>query len=150
MGLQEIQEKAMINSRNIDDLTPDTAEKCRKFIAACAGQGIDVIITSTYRDIESQNSLYAQGRVTAGNIVTKVKGGDSFHNWRVAFDFVPVVNGKAIWNNDKLWAQCGNIGRQCGLEWGGNWPNFKDMPHMQNTGGLSIAQFKANSGTALA
>ena len=48
----------MINSRNIDDLNHIVAAKCRAFLAACEAQGIDIIITSTYRDNESQDALY--------------------------------------------------------------------------------------------
>ena len=136
----------MINSRDPNALLPSVRAKCYAFIAACKTAGIDVILTSTYRDIESQNALYAQGRTLPGNIVTKAKGGDSMHNYRLAFDFVPVVNGKAIWDNDKLWQQCGDIGRKVGLEWGGGW-GFQDKPHMQSTNGLQLADLKAGKST---
>lgn len=132
----------MINSRDLNELTPDTKAKMMDFQARCARAGCPIIFTSTYRDHESQNELYAQGRTKPGTIVTKAKGGESFHNYRVAADYVPVVNGKALWGNDKLWAQTGAIAVECGLEWGGNWTSFKDMPHVQNTGGKTLADFK--------
>jgi peptidoglycan L-alanyl-D-glutamate endopeptidase CwlK len=84
----------MVNSRSLSDLNPKVAAMCSEFINQCKAKNIDVIITSTYRDTESQNALYAQGRTTAGKIVTNAKGGQSFHNWKVAFDFCPIVNGK--------------------------------------------------------
>ena len=137
----------MINSRRIDDLELIVAAKCRAFVAACAAVGIDVIITSTYRDAESQNALYAQGRTTPGKKVTNAAGGDSFHNWRVAFDFVPVSNGKAVWDDAALWERCGVIAEKVGLEWGGRWKRFADRPHCQDTGGLTIAEYKARART---
>lgn len=133
----------VINSRRIEDLQLIVAAKCRAFIAACGKEGIDVIITSTYRDAESQDALYAQGRTLPGKKVTNVRGGDSFHNHRCAFDFVPVVGGKAVWNDDKTWERCGAIAEKMGLEWGGRWVKFPDKPHCQDTGGLTIAQLKA-------
>lgn len=133
----------MINSRKITDLNPRVQPLCRAFIAACTADGIEVIITSTYRDKASQNALYAQGRTTAGPIVTNAKGGQSFHNYAVAFDFVPVSNGKAIWNNTALWRRCGRIAESVGLEWAGRWVKFKEMAHCQYTGGLSLADFQA-------
>lgn len=133
----------MISSRKIEDLRLIPAAKCRAFIATCAKEGIDVVITSTYRDAESQNALYAQGRTAPGKKVTNVQGGDSFHNWRCAFDFVPVVGGKAVWDDDKTWAKCGALAQSVGLEWGGAWTVFVDKPHCQDTGGLTIAQYKA-------
>ena len=135
----------MINSRKIEDLRLIPAAKCRAFIAACAAAGVDVIITSTFRDAESQNALYAQGRTAPGKRVTNARGGDSLHNWRVAFDFVPVANGKAIWGDAKLWERCGAIAEGVGLEWGGRWKKVPDKPHCQDTGGLTIAQYKAGA-----
>jgi peptidoglycan L-alanyl-D-glutamate endopeptidase CwlK len=132
----------MINSRDIDELLPRTADKCRDFIAACRDAGVDIIITSTYRDKECQNALYAQGRTKPGERVTNVASDNSFHAWRVAFDFVPLENGKPNWKNDDLWARCGDIAKQCGLEWGGSWTKFVDKPHCQDTGGYTIADFR--------
>jgi len=133
----------MINSRDPLDLLPHVADKAHAFIDACDKAGIDVIITSTYRDHESQAALYAKGRTAPGPRVTNAKPGASFHNWKVAFDFVPIVNGKAVWDDDHLWAQCGMIGEALGLEWGGGWQSFPDKPHMQDTGGRTIASFVA-------
>lgn len=109
----------------------------------CKDKGIDVILTSTYRDKESQDALYAQGRTTPGKKVTNAKGGQSMHNWRVAFDLVPVINGKAVWNDDNLWNRVGEIGESVGLEWGGRWSKFIDKPHLQFTQGLTLADFNA-------
>lgn len=133
----------MINSRNIADLHPKVQGMCNKFIAECDKAGIDVIITSTYRDHESQNDLYAQGRTKPGKIVTKARGGQSFHNWRCAFDFCPIVGGKAQWNDSALWKRCGEIAESCGLEWAGRWKGMKEMAHCQYTAGLTLADFQA-------
>jgi peptidoglycan L-alanyl-D-glutamate endopeptidase CwlK len=132
----------MINSRKLEDLHPKVKTLCENFVKTCAKVGIDVIITSTYRDGESQNALYAQGRTTPGKIVTNAKAGQSFHNWRVAFDFVPVVNGKAQWNDTALFTKCGQIAEALGLEWAGRWTRFREMPHCQYTGGLSLQDFQ--------
>jgi peptidoglycan L-alanyl-D-glutamate endopeptidase CwlK len=132
----------MINSRKLEDLNPKVKTLCEKFIASCDKQGIDILITSTYRDGESQSALYAQGRTTPGKIVTNAKAGQSFHNWRVAFDFVPLVNGKAQWSDVGLFTKCGEIAEQCGLEWAGRWNKFKELAHCQYTGGLTLQDFQ--------
>ena len=133
----------MINSRNLSDLHPKVKTLCEQFIASCAKQNIDVLITSTYRDAESQNVLYAQGRTLPGKKVTNAKGGQSFHNWRVAFDFVPIVNGKAMWADTALFTKCGEIAESVGLEWAGRWKTFKELAHCQQTFGLTLADFQA-------
>jgi len=132
----------MINSRSLDDLAPPAKQRAEAFIAAASAKGIDLLVTSTYRDNESQDALYAQGRTTPGNIVTRAKAGQSWHNWRCALDVVPLVNGKAIWDDQALWKQVGEIGKSCGLEWAGDWVTFKEFPHFQYTGGLTLAQLQ--------
>jgi len=132
----------MINSRDLRDLHPTVAKMAVDFIEKCKQSGIDVIITSTYRDNESQNELYAKGRTKPGAKVTNAKGGQSFHNYRVAFDFVPIVHGKADWNNLDTFKKCGAISESCGLEWAGRWVTFKEMAHCQFTGGLTLKDFQ--------
>ena len=133
----------MINSRKLEDLHPKVKTLCEQFIHGCDAAGIDVLITSTYRDMESQRALYAQGRTTKGAIVTNAKAGQSFHNYRVAFDFVPIVNGKCVWNDAGLFAKCGRIAETLGLEWAGSWNGkFKETAHCQFTGGLSLTDLQ--------
>jgi peptidoglycan L-alanyl-D-glutamate endopeptidase CwlK len=132
----------MINSRNLEDLHPKVASLCSTFIEACKQEGIDILITSTYRDEESQQVLYNQGRTTPGKKVTNAKPGQSFHNWKVAFDFVPLVAGKAQWNDISLFKRCGEIAKSHGLEWAGDWVSFKEYAHCQYTSGLSLKDFQ--------
>jgi peptidoglycan L-alanyl-D-glutamate endopeptidase CwlK len=133
----------MINSRDLKDLLPVVAAKASAFVAACRAAGIDVLITSTYRDHESQNALYAQGRTAPGARATNAKGGQSWHNHRCAFDFVPIVNGKAMWNDARTFKRCGAIAESLGLEWAGRWKSFSELAHCQYTGGLTLADLQA-------
>ena len=63
------------------------------------------------------------------------------------FDVVPLRNGKPVWGTTgedlKLWQRIGEIGKSCGLEWAGDWRTFREFPHFQFTGGLSLADFQA-------
>lgn len=133
----------MVNSRNINDLQPKVAAMCSEFVNRCKAKGIDVIITSTYRDAASQDALYAQGRTKPGKKVTNARAGQSYHNWGVAFDFAPIVNGKAMWNDVALFTKCGEIAESVGLEWAGRWVKFKELAHCQYTNGLTIKDFQA-------
>lgn len=133
----------MINSRKLEDLLPVVAAKAAAFVVACRVAGIDVLITSTYRDHESQNALYAQGRTTPGKRVTNARAGQSWHNHRCAFDFVPIVNGKAMWDDTRTFKLCGAIAESLGLQWAGRWTSFPEMAHCQYTGGLTLADLQA-------
>lgn len=135
----------MLNSRDLSTLHSTVAAKARSMKQRCADAGIDIIFTSTYRDDESQAAIYAQGRTTPGDIVTNAKPGESWHNWRCAFDIVIVRNGKAVWSTkDPAWKQVGEIGESCGLEWAGRWKGrLQEMAHFQYTAGLKLADFRA-------
>ena len=70
-----------------------------------------------------------------GKHVTFAGPGESFHNYREAFDSVPLVNGKAQWVDPDPtvdeWKVYGEAAVSVGLDWAGNWPKFKEMPHCQ-------------------
>lgn len=137
----------MLNSRNVNDLHPYVAKLALELKAACALQGIEIIFTQTLRDSEYQDSLYAQGRTKPGKVVTNAKGGQSMHNFGLAFDVVPVDDSRQpIWDDrSHLWNLIGAEGKRLGLEWGGDWVSLKDKPHFQYTEGLTLAQLRAGA-----
>lgn len=125
-------------SKSLNDLQPYVEYLANKFLEKCASQNFPVVIYYTLRTIQEQNNLYAQGRTKPGKIVTNAKGGQSYHNYGLAFDAAPLVNGQIDWNNEALYRKMGSIGQSVGLEWGGSWVSFKDTPHFQWSGGLDI------------
>lgn len=136
----------MINSRSLDDLLPQVKKRVEAFLSACKASGIDLLVTSTYRDNASQTALYAQGRTAPGKVVTNARAGQSFHNYRCAVDVVPIRNGKPVWDSkDTVWQTVGKLGKESGLEWAGDWKRFKEMAHFQYTGGLTLAQLQAGA-----
>ena len=118
-------------------LDPQFAKKLAVFEQMLAGRGIKVIMTWGYRSIEEQDTLYAIGRTKPGKKVTNARGGYSWHNFGLAADYAFVINGKVTW--DGPWSTFGQVARQCGLEWGGDWAKFTDKPHVQVTRGKSLA-----------
>jgi peptidoglycan L-alanyl-D-glutamate endopeptidase CwlK len=151
-------------SRKIGDLSPRMQVLYNKFHDRCRRDtwflknGIEVLLTCTFRSGEEQNKLYAQGRTAPGRRVTNAKAGKSKHNTvdargkpaSDAFDVVPLRHGRCIWgtNGDGIdqdptdddtddleaWDRVGEHGVAAGLEWGGNWTSFKDRPHFQDPG----------------
>ena len=112
--------------------------------------------TETFRTFAEQNTLYAKGRTTPGPIVTKAKGGQSYHNYGLAVDIALIVdkdgNGsfesaswdvKADFDGDSKsdWMEVVEVFKQYGWEWGGNW-KFYDAPHFQKTFGYSVRQLE--------
>lgn len=133
-----------MSSRSLLDLVPPVRDRANKFLAECHAAGIDVLIYCTYRSPEEQNELYKIGRSLPGKIVTNARGGQSWHNFRAAFDFVPMLNGKPQWADKKLYAKCGAIAESLDLEWAGRWTgSLKETAHCQYRGGLTLAQARS-------
>lgn len=102
--------------------------------------GYPIRITEGYRTPERQDELYAQGRTRPGNIVTNARAGESFHNYGVAVDIVFRKEGYTV--SDKVWKTFGALANTYGFEWGGDWEEFVDFPHIQMTLGYTIEDFK--------
>lgn len=128
--------------RRIAGLHPEVRATAAQFVNRVEQElGIQLRVTQGMRTYAEQDALYAQGRTAPGDIVTNARGGQSNHNFGVAFDVVEVrADGSANWNTD--WAAIGRIGESMGLEWGGNWTSFVDRPHFQMDFGLSTTQLR--------
>lgn len=132
----------IVSENNIEKLHPKVREKAREFINRVEKElKIKLRAVSTLRTYAEQDKLYAQGRTTAGGIVTKAKGGQSNHNFGTALDVVPIVNGKADWKS-KDWDKISVVGKSVGFDWGGDWKGFVDKPHYEMTFGNSLAQLR--------
>lgn len=128
-----------------NQLKPLVRRKYDVHVELCKGAGIAIKITSGFRSFEEQNKLYAQGRTTPGQIVTKAKGGESLHNYGVAYDVCPIVNGKFDWNAPgAIWEKIAKFGEDIGCEAGAHWKEFVDQPHFQILCGYKLSDFQNN------
>lgn len=119
----------MINSRDVRELTPETQLMYYKFKQEMDKAGIKFIVTSTFRDKESQDYIYSQGRTIPGMRVTGASGGFSFHQQRVAFDICMLdSNGRENWNDNDYYKPI-EIAEKCGLRSG---KRYGDLPHLQS------------------
>lgn len=126
---------------DITKLHPILQKKLEQLKILSNKEGLEFVVSQTFRTKAEQDSLYAQGRTKPGNIVTNAKFPYSFHNHGVAFDFVPLTNGKADWQDLSKFKRIGELGKTLGLEWGGDWAGFPDRPHLQYTQGKTITDF---------
>lgn len=112
---------------------PEMVQKMNQLVEECANQGLKIRITQTYRTVEQQDALYAQGRTKPGNIVTNAKGSSysSMHQWGIAFDFCRNDRKGAYNDSDGFFRRVGQVGKSIGLEWGGDWKSIVDKPHFQ-------------------
>ena len=130
-----------MNSRDINELHPTLQRGARELIARMGALGFPVGISSTYRSVQYQDSLFEQGRSRPGQIVTNARGGQSMHNYRLAFDVFKNIIGKEF-SDPNFFETAGRIWQEMGGTWGGAWTTFPDRPHMEYTGGLSISDLQ--------
>jgi len=57
----------------------------------------------------------------------------------LAFDVVPLVDGKAVWDSP-FWNRIGELGKQAGLVWGGDFQSFKVKPHFEFQPNLTLSE----------
>ena len=116
----------------IEDLAEEFKPLAQWLVEHCAAAGVPVRVTSGRRTIQQQNMIYAQGRTAKGRIVTNAKGGSSPHNFGMAVDVCPIVDGKLDWNAPRsVWNKIGAIGKSLGLTWGGDFKSITDLPHFE-------------------
>lgn len=118
------------SERNIVTLRPEVQAIARALVHKAALAGITVKVISGLRTYAEQDALYAQGRSALGHIVTNAKGGYSNHNFGIAFD-VAVFEGSRYLPESIKYKAVGVLGRDLGLEWGGNWKTIVDQSHFQ-------------------
>lgn len=129
------------------------------------GKGVRLRFAYTLRTHKEQDELYAQGRTklfdNSGKRlgkVTNAKGGQSIHNYSLAFDIVLLLdkNGdgvfesaswdtKADFDKDGIpdWMEVTNYFKSRGWTWGGNWKSLPDAPHFEKTFGHTWQTLKA-------
>lgn len=131
---------------------PVVKERVDRLIQQTAEKGIAIVITDGFRSAEQQNEIYAKGRTLEGNIVTNAKGGESYHNFGLAIDFaIETPAGDVLWdlnydgnaNGQSDWLEVVETAKALGFEWGGDWREIKDYPHLQMDFGLSIRELQA-------
>jgi peptidoglycan L-alanyl-D-glutamate endopeptidase CwlK len=126
------------SERSIVTLHPKAQELARASLAKILAAGITARIISGTRTYAEQDQLFEQGRSLPGNRVTNARGGESNHNFCVAWD-IGIFNGGAYLGDSPLYTKAAEAGLVAGLEWGGNWHSFKDKPHYQIATGLEIS-----------
>jgi peptidoglycan LD-endopeptidase CwlK len=133
------------------ELHPLVKERSNQLIQQSAAKGIVIVITDDFRSMEDQDALYEKGRSAEGSIVTHARGGESFHNFGLAIDFaIKTPSESVIWdmqydgNQNGLadWNEVVEIAKTLGFEWGGDWAQFKDYPHLEMNFGLTLADLQ--------
>jgi len=127
---------------------PKIREELKNYYIECNNKlpkGVRLRFAYVYRSVEEQNKLYNQRPK-----VTNAKGGQSIHNYGLAFDIAILLdkdnNGtfeSIDWNiSSPYFKLVVDYFKTKGYEWGGDWKNFKDYPHFQKAFGYTWQSLK--------
>lgn len=122
-----------ISEQRLAELAPPLASRGSQLVSRCHDEGVLIRISQSLRTWAQQDVLYAQGRTAAGRVVTYARGGESFHNFGLAFDIELLdSSGRPTWDaRHPGWSTVGQIGVALGLSWGGHWKRYQDLPHFE-------------------
>jgi peptidoglycan L-alanyl-D-glutamate endopeptidase CwlK len=138
----------------LDSLDPYVANLAAQHLGQMGEAGLDVRLTSGFRTYATQNSYHGKGRAASGRTVTDARGGQSLHNFGLAFDIGVFERGTYIRDgSDARYQRAGELGEgitdglggPAGLEWGGRWDK-PDASHFQFDGGLPLRVIRERYG----
>jgi len=131
---------------------PNIRKELEQYYVECNNllpKGVRLRFSHVYRSNKEQDALFNQRPK-----VTNARGGESIHNYGLAFDYVILEdkdkNGtfeSINWDiNSKYHKTVIDYFKSKGYEWGGDWKNFKDYPHFQKAFGLNWQELKRRLG----
>jgi len=134
-----------VSERCLHSLNLKAQESARRCLRVILDAGISARIISGTRTYVEQNALYKKGRFGfPGAVVTNARGGQSSHNFGIAWDIGIFQNGQYR-GDSPLYDQAAEAALAAGidgLEWGGNWKGFRDLPHFQLATGLTLVELR--------
>lgn len=140
---KEMQKNITTYGSDVNLLHPIVKDLALKFLEAFKNEpslkDYTVKITQTLRNTAYQNTLYAKGRTTPGPKVTNASGGNSMHEYGLAFDIAIMKNGVYMDGTSNLkgipqYNKAGELAKKIGLFWGGDFKSIPDAGHFQFTG----------------
>ena len=132
------------SAQNIQTLLPEVQPLAERLVTLAAEKGITIKVISGNRTYEEQDALYAKGRTTGGQKVTNARGGQSNHNFGIAFDIGVFSPSGAYVEEGPAYREVGKLGKSLGLVWGGDWKTIVDEPHFEfNPNGYTLAELRS-------
>jgi len=116
------------SEKNLATVKPELAKLGRELLRRLAAEGLTFKVTSGNRTKEEQAALYAQGRTAPGPRVTWTM--KSRHIGGRAIDLTLFSGKNPVWES-RYYDRAGEVGKELGLVWGGDWTRTKDKPHFE-------------------
>lgn len=135
-----------ITEQKVKTLRGDFAIRVSDWIRTCLDEGLLPYVYEGFRTNERQQELYEQGRTKPGKIVTWARPGQSFHNYGLAVDWVPLELHKkaegmyeAMWEAEHLYKKGQELASSFNMR-----PISKENPHLEDARFSSWKEIKKN------
>jgi peptidoglycan L-alanyl-D-glutamate endopeptidase CwlK len=116
------------SERHLRTLLPAAQNAARQFLRRLRDAGVDARIVSGTRSYAEQDALYRIGRFGDRRpVVTNARGGESRHNFGIAWDIGIFQSGNYL-SREAPYEAAARL-RPDGVEWGGTCETFRDAPH---------------------
>lgn len=131
---------------NILTLSLKAQRQARLCLGRLIDGGLHARILSGTRTYEEQDALFRKGRFgNPGPRVTDARGGQSNHNFGVAWDIGLFTAEGGYVTDEAPYKAAGALAMAAGseaIEWGGHWTKFVDYPHYQLKLGLGLSELR--------
>jgi hypothetical protein len=143
-------------SKKIEDMQPAAAAIARLMIIKMSKDDMlkkmgvtGIYVSETLRPLAVQMAYYSRSRMSVADVKKMYAAAGLYHigdaeaaranTWTLsskhisglAIDVFPEIDGNVAWNPPKEIRDCmGEIGKSCGMVWGGDWPE-NDFGHYQ-------------------
>lgn len=147
---KKIKMKDKITEERINKLHPKIRNEVAYLLTIAEGlisPNLAIRVVQGLRTIDEQNELFAKGRTTSGSIITNARGGSSYHNYGLAFDFAFLfyseITKKYEYDEKKSWLVGPNhkivtdLFIKNGYIWGGSFKKIIDSPHLEKSFGYN-------------
>lgn len=148
--------------RDLNELHPAFRARVDLWLADVHAAGHEILVVETRRTMAVAEAYYAQSREPNGEVdalrakaglpplvfqkapypkITDAMPGMSWHIYGLALDFVPMVNGKCMWDfntNLVAYQTIVDLAKKREMGWGGDWRSFKDFSHIEYHPNLRI------------
>jgi peptidoglycan L-alanyl-D-glutamate endopeptidase CwlK len=138
--------------KTVNTLEANFQRRTRQWLEEMIQTGIRPLIYTGLRTMEEQAALFAIGRSKSGKIVTKARPGESYHNYGMAFDWVPMKPAakvdlfQADWDDETAF----KLGERVGITFGlsaisfetghlqdARYESWRDIPQAESPGKIA-------------
>lgn len=135
-----------ISEKRLSEVHPWLAHLAHVLADRLAAEGSEVRVTCGVRSWNQQLAEWLKGRDADGNIVdksqvvTNAPPGHGWHEFGLAIDVAPFVDGTPDWNvSHPVWKRIVAVGESLGLFSGTEFHAICDTPHFQLTGKFPVS-----------